>query len=456
MNLKEKWVWFCILGDFIGIISAFLLWQMHYLKSMAFGALALANLIALGEYSEPYRRARLSHLVNTITQAIIIFFFVVVIGKMLKFREFKEIVIGRGLSLLIYIFVCLAFSRLILDTFLAFLIRKGKIYFRGVVIGSTSKSYDLVNFLKTGGRHFGVKIIGFVPLPGNHPEILAQLSLPQFTLQEFKEKIAKEIEEVFLDYDRANKDILLNLIPILDGLNIKKYLIGEEYDILLGKAKLETPSGFPLIEISYGKIPPWYSTMKRIIDIIVSLIAIPLTLPLWFIIAVAIKATSPGPIFYKQIRLGKWGKPIKIYKFRTMIKDAEKDNIPQLSSLNDPRITKIGKILRKLHLDELPQFINVLKGDMTLVGPRPERPYFVKQILEVYPHYARVHIVKPGLTSLGQIRFGYASTINEIIQRSHYDILYINSMGPLMDIKILFLTVKKITKDFFSFIKQLF
>jgi len=181
------------------------------------------------------------------------------------------------------------------------------------------------------------------------------------------------------------------------------------------------------------------------LDIAVSVFAFIILLPFLVIIALAIKFTSHGPVLYSQERIGKHGRPFHIFKFRTMVANAEA-NGPQLSSSFDNRVTRIGRFLRKTRMDELPQFYNVLKGEMSLVGPRPERRYFIDLIMERAPHYSHLHRVRPGITSWGQVKYGYAENVDQMIQRLKYDVLYIENMSLAMDFKILFYTVAIVLK----------
>ena len=168
-------------------------------------------------------------------------------------------------------------------------------------------------------------------------------------------------------------------------------------------------------------------------------------MPLNLCLIIAVKISSPGPIFYKQDRVGRFGRKFKIYKFRSMYHNAE-ENGPELSSKHDPRVTRFGQFMRKHRLDEIPNFINVLKGDMALVGPRPEREYFINKITQEAPHYIHLHKVKPGITSWGQVKYGYAENVEEMIKRLRYDILYIENMSLFVDLKILFYTAITIVK----------
>jgi exopolysaccharide biosynthesis polyprenyl glycosylphosphotransferase len=198
--------------------------------------------------------------------------------------------------------------------------------------------------------------------------------------------------------------------------------------------------GAPLIEINKTIMPEWQQSLKRIMDVLISIFVLICFSWLYTLIALAVKIGSKGAIFYRQERIGLHGSPFKIIKFRSMYVDAEKMG-PALSRDNDPRITKIGKFLRKSRLDELPQFFNVLIGEMSIVGPRPERQFFINQIVLKAPHYKHLHKVRPGITSWGQVKYGYAETVDQMIQRLKYDILYIENMSVLVDLKIMIYTV---------------
>lgn len=212
------------------------------------------------------------------------------------------------------------------------------------------------------------------------------------------------------------------------------------YDIMLGTVKMNHVYGAVLIEISPTLMPTWQRLLKRLIDVLVSLAMLILLLPLLLYITIRVRMSSSGPVFYSQERIGLNSKPFYIYKFRSMYTNAEAQG-PQLSRDEDPRVTPWGRIMRKYRLDELPNFWNVLRGDMSLVGPRPERQFFIDQIVPRAPHYKQLLKVRPGITSWGQVKYGYASNVDEMIQRLKFDILYIENMSLALDIKILLYTV---------------
>ena len=216
------------------------------------------------------------------------------------------------------------------------------------------------------------------------------------------------------------------------------------YNILISKVNIDTLTNEPFIDISGSGLSECAKNIKRFFDVILSLIALIILIPFFIIVAIIIKISSPGPVFYLQERVGYRNKVFNIIKFRSMRCDAEKDGIPQLSSKDDSRITPFGAFMRKYRIDELPQFINVIKGDMSIVGPRPERQYYIDQILQVAPYYALVHQVRPGLTSLGMVKYGYAVNVDEMVERLKYDLIYIENMSLINDIKILIYTVKTV------------
>ena len=208
----------------------------------------------------------------------------------------------------------------------------------------------------------------------------------------------------------------------------------------MGAVRVSSMFNAPLIQISPILMPAWQQFFKRFFDIVVSILAMLVLIPVYLITAIGVKLSSKGPAIYSQERIGYKGRPFKMHKFRSMQHDAEK-NGPQLSSKTDSRITPFGRFIRKIRLDEIPQFYSVLKGDMSIVGPRPERQFYIDKIMERSPHYRLLMKVKPGITSWGQVEYGYASTVDEMIERLKYDILYIENMSLAIDFKILIYTV---------------
>ncbi|MDA9555553.1 sugar transferase [Pelobium sp.] len=253
--------------------------------------------------------------------------------------------------------------------------------------------------------------------------------------------INRNIDEVFVCYKQIDYSLVREVISFCDNNLIKVKLVS---DLMLsnGHAKLINYGDIPVISISEQiEMNLKVRILKRSFDLIFSFIVVTLGLPIFILLMIITKITSKGPIFYKQQRIGKDMKTFNIYKFRSMYVDAEKLG-PQLSKHKDPRITPWGRIMRKTRLDELPQFYNVIKGDMSVVGPRPERQHFIEQIIEKAPNYKRLLNIKPGLTSIGQVDYGYAENVDEMCARLQYDLSYLNKVSLSSDVNIIMKTVK--------------
>lgn len=248
-------------------------------------------------------------------------------------------------------------------------------------------------------------------------------------------------DEVILDFKSKSKENdIYTLINRLYPCNVEISVIPSLYDMLTGAAMIDDVSDQPLIRISEHKMSDTGLCIKRAFDVVVSAMMLILLSPLYLILSLLVWYSSEGPVFYKQERIGLHGLPFNIIKFRTMCVHAE-EATPQLSADDDPRITKVGKWMRKYRLDELPQFWNILRGEMSIVGPRPERRYFINQIEEKAPYYCMIYKIRPGLTSWGPIKVGYTDTLDKMIRRLNYDIVYIENMSIRLDIKIMFHTI---------------
>ena len=248
-------------------------------------------------------------------------------------------------------------------------------------------------------------------------------------------------DEVILDLDEESKEqSIYTLINRLYPCNVEISVVPSLYDMLTGAAMIEEVGDQPLVRITEHKMSDMELCIKRVFDIVVSFVMLILLIPVYIIIALLVKCTSKGPIIFKQERIGLHGLPFQILKFRTMC-DAAEGSTPQLSLDNDPRITPVGRWLRKYRLDELPQFWNVLIGEMSIVGPRPERRYFIQQIEQQAPYYCMIYKIRPGLTSWGPIKVGYTDTIEKMIIRLNFDVVYIENMSLLLDIRIMFHTI---------------
>ncbi len=312
-----------------------------------------------------------------------------------------------------------------------------------LIVGSTARSRELYEQVQLYPA-LGYKVVGFVRL--ERPARTARSrwdhgvkvrggidDLPALIEQE-------HIREVLIALDSKDHSRLLDIVTKCSGFPVGLKIVPDLYDIISGQARTNQIYGFPLIAISPQLMPPWEEVMKRIIDVSVSALALVLGAPLWFIIAVVIKLESRGPVLYKQERTGRDGVPFNIIKFRSMRVDAEKLGA-QWAQKRDPRVTRVGYWLRRLHLDEFPQLWNVLRGHMSLVGPRPERPVFVEQLAKQIPLYKRRLKVRPGITGWAQVKHKYDESIDDVKKKVQYDLFYIENMSLRMDFKIMLSTV---------------
>lgn len=288
-------------------------------------------------------------------------------------------------------------------------------------------------------------IIGFVSERRQRPSKQPHTAFPILgDLSQIEKLITQHrIEEVIIALDENDEQKLYSIINTLFRFNIEIRFTARIHEILTGSAEVERPGISPLVSITSLSMPDWQICVKRFFDISISAFSLSILSPLLLLFSIWIKIDSRGSIFYKQERLGRNGIPFNILKFRTMKAEAE-NGLPQLSSAHDERVTSAGKILRKYRLDEIPQFWNVLKGEMSLVGPRPERRYYIEKIMQSAPYYCLIYKIRPGLTSWGPIRIGYSDSIEKMIERLNYDLVYMDKMSLMVDLKILLLTFEVI------------
>lgn len=395
----------------------------------------------IGSYQKIYRKARLRELSQTlmvsIIGVIIVFFILILDDQVLNYKNYYR----YFLILFLLHFSLTALFRFFLSSRTAYKIHHKIIGFNTLIIGSNGKASEIYKEIDNQYKSAGNKFIGFVDVNGKTEHQLSQYIPHLGKLKDLKKIIYNyKIEEVIIAIDKSEHHHIEEIITLLDDIDVVIKIIPDMKDILLGSVKMSSIFHAPLIQISPELMPPWQKSLKRIIDIFASIIAIIILLPVYLFVIIGVKLSSKGPIFYSHSRIGIHGKPFTMIKFRSMFVDAEK-NGPQLSSENDPRITSFGKFLRKVRLDETPQFFNVLKGDMSLVGPRPERQYFIDQIIIKAPHYRLLMKVKPGITSWGQVKFGYAENVDQMVERLKFDILYIENMSLAMDFKIMIYTI---------------
>lgn len=321
------------------------------------------------------------------------------------------------------------------------LIHSGKIFFPALLVGGGPNAQELFEELEKHNKYLGLKIKGFVSVNSTDETSTIDGLSKLGDLSALETLILNhQVEHCLLAIEPSEHRKIEGILNQIEGTGARAFVIPDIYQILLGSVKVSNLLGSPLIEVKQNLMPIWQWVTKRFIDVIMSLTVLILGSPMYLLVAVITKFTSKGPIFFSQERIGKGGKPFLIYKFRSMYTHAEAKG-PALSSDNDPRVTPWGRFMRKTRIDEFPQFFNVLIGDMSLVGPRPERQFFIDQIVKVAPHYKHLNRVRPGITSLGQVKYGYASNVEQMVRRLKFDILYIENMSIAMDLKIMFYTI---------------
>jgi exopolysaccharide biosynthesis polyprenyl glycosylphosphotransferase len=316
-----------------------------------------------------------------------------------------------------------------------------------LIIGWSDKAHNLCDMVLKYPV-LGYKVIGFVK-PGakegaakrekrNDYRGIAALGIIRDVAQLIKKH---SIREVLIGLDSTEHDQLIELMRQCDSSEVGMKIVPDLYDIVSGQARISSIYGLPLMEVRPQLMKPWEEIAKRSLDIGFSFAVLVIGLPLWIIIALCIKLDSKGHVFYRQIRVGKNDRHFRVYKFRSMRADAEKHSGPIWAGKNDPRVTRVGRILRKTHLDEAPQFINVLVGDMSLVGPRPERPYFVDKLVKEIPLYGHRHRVRPGITGWAQVKYKYDESVEDVKAKIKYDLYYIENISWRLDMKILLNTI---------------
>ncbi len=422
--------------------AVFSLSDAFYLGVLLVPFFWLAIFALQGTYLDVRRAYRMKILSNTffgtMLGSIILFFALLLDDDIQTYHQFYDLIIW----LFFIHFFLFSIVRLTFVSGIVKRIHTRQTGFKTVIVGDAKKAEALVVELDALERSTGHQVIGFIPFAEHESSTINSVG----QLEDLEQVIRQlEIEEVIIATSVNEIEKLQQVITRIEGSDVRIQVLSEMGDVFSGKTRTNNIFGTLLMEVNAEVMPVWQVVIKRFIDIICSLLAIIVCIPLYLGLAILVKFSSEGPIFFLQERIGKDGKPFNIIKFRTMYVDAEKAG-PQLSSSTDPRITSVGRVMRKLRLDEFPQFFNVLKGDMSLVGPRPERQYFIDQITAVEPQFVQLTKVRPGITSWGQVKYGYAENVDQMVQRMKYDLLYMKNRTLALDFKIMLYTVLIVVK----------
>lgn len=395
-----------------------------------------------GYYNSPLQRSRLQELVTTISSSVfntILIYLALLTNDQIVHRTTNWLII---LILFGCLCCCTYLGRIILTQASRRRLKRREWGINTLIVGNSEAAGQVAAKLSQSRATLGFKVVGFVTMDGENPQ--QQGNIPVIPFSEIPEIVDKwEIDQFIIAPQSRDEDKILDVVYSLFPYNRSIKILPDTLSIITSSIRLQDIYGEPFVDLAYPSISESSKNIKRLGDIVFSIFALTLLSPLYALLAIWVKSDSSGPVFYRQERLGLHRRPFNILKFRTMRTDAEKDG-PRLSCDDDPRTTRVGRFLRKYRLDELPQFWNVLKGEMSLVGPRPERQYFIDRIIPQAPFYGLIHQVRPGVTSWGMVKYGYASDVAQMIKRARYDLIYLANMSVSVDLKILIHTVKTV------------
>jgi exopolysaccharide biosynthesis polyprenyl glycosylphosphotransferase len=398
-----------------------------------------------GYYNAIFRRTKLEEFtltfINTFIGVTVVFFVVILDDVIVSYKNYYH---SYFFLLSLQLFSTLLLRALV-TRFIKHVIHKGEISFNTLIIGKTMVIRRILDEFKTIYPKHGHRFVGYIPLDTPDAQVIDEI--PRIGDINDIHRIAHNdnIDDVMVLLEEKDNILYKIIVNELNSADVNLLVNTELYSSIKRKVEITQLFQSPLIKVSRTLLTPWQASVKKATDIVLAVMGIIVSFPIGFVLALAIKLSSRGPVFYYHERIGQYGKPFRILKFRSMYYNAESEG-PQLSSKDDPRITPVGRFMRRLRLDEIPNLVNVLKGDMSFVGPRPERRFYIDQIIKVAPEYNKLLQLKPGVTSLGQVKFGYAGNVDEMIRRMKYDLFYVENISLSIDFEILVRTIMTILK----------
>jgi exopolysaccharide biosynthesis polyprenyl glycosylphosphotransferase len=419
-------------GFYLGMVFYVLGWLALHLLS--------------GAYESIYQKATITEFFRTLLVSMIgclglLFFFILKNPQENNSNYYKEF-----FALLLPVFLTTMLLRLFFLRVAARQVQRKSVWFNILLIGSGRNATDFFESFSKADGNSGYQIRSFLNTNGKSGKVFPQDVRCYMGIENLQEILrADAIEEVVITVEKENRALLTTILQQLSDKDVNIKITPDAVDIISGAVQTSNVMGVPLIDVHSGLFPLWQKNIKRLIDITVSVLAALVFSPLLLYAAIRTALSSQGGIIYRQERIGYKGIPFTIYKFRSMIAGAE-GNGPMLSSEDDKRITRWGKVMRTWRIDELPQLWNIFIGEMSLVGPRPERKFYIDQIVRRHPEFRYLYKVKPGLTSWGMVKFGYAGSVEEMIRRMPYDLMYVENASILLDLRIMFHTMLTILK----------